>query len=299
MDINFKKWMAELDGDKNLFEYTLPGTHDCVTQYVQFPKKFRCQNLNIYEQLNIGVRALDIRVKSLDNRLGMVHGVVKAFNNPGVNSNQMDMGDVLTRVYRFLAENPSETVVFQFKNDLNNEREKCFNNLFYTYIKGNEDKWFLENRVPTLDEARGKIVLLRRCKMDEENEEFTDENTGLDFSEWVEQDTAVPEPLTLETNSTDNAVFVIQDRFKYKPEERWEECLKPFLDSMEAFSGTYVINYTSTAGGNLGPQGNATILNPLFMDYPLSKDKYYGTIYFDFPDTKLTAKIIEHNFQEK
>ena len=278
MAFDLNNWMKDIDGTKKLFEITIPGTHDCVTQYVQFPHISRCQDKNIYEQLCLGIRALDIRVQSLEDRLGMVHGVAKAFNTANRLGKQMDLSDVLEHAYRFIEENPSEAIVFQFKNDSNKEREKCFNNLFYTYLKGNEDKWFLENRVPTLDEARGKIVLLRRCKMDADNADFTDENTGLDFSEWIEQDTAVPEPLTLETKSKDNAVFVIQDRFKYRPEERWEVCLKPFLDTMKPFDGTYVIDYTSTAGGKKGPKNNSSYINPVFMDYPLDKEKYYGTI---------------------
>ena len=297
MQINLTEWMKELDGSKKLFLYTIPGTHDCVTQYVQFPHISRCQDKNIYEQLCLGIRALDIRVQSLDKKLGMVHGVAKAFNTPDKDAPQMELGDVLGHVYRFLDEHPSETVVFQFKNDSNKEREVCFRNLFYTYIKGNEDRWFLENRVPTLDEARGRVVLLRRCKLANGTVEFTDKNTGLDFSKWIEQDVAVPEPLVLETNSLDNAVFVIQDRFKYTPAARWNECLKPFLDSMTAFDGRYVINYTSTAGGVKGPRYNSWYINPKVMAYRFDKDRYYGTIYLDFPYELLTEKIIEHNFK--
>lgn len=296
MNINLNEWMKEIDDDKNLFTLSIPGTHDCVTEYVQFPHISQCQDMNISDQLEIGIRALDIRVQSLDERLGMVHGMAKAFNNPGYNTAQMDMSDVLQRCYHFLEEHPSEAIIFQFKNDSGKENEKCFNNLFYTYIKGNEGKWYLENRVPSLGECRGKIVLIRRCRMDNENEEFTDDNSGIDFSQWVEQDTAVPEALTLETNSKDSAVFIIQDRFKYKPEPRWSECVLPFLEARESFNGEYVICYLSTAGGNKGPQENARYINPMFMDYPLDKNKYYGTIYLDFPFTDLTRKIIAHNF---
>ena len=295
MEINFKKWMEKLNSDTPLLQYNIPGTHDCVTQYVQFTHISKCQNSNIYEQLCIGIRALDIRVQSEGDRLKMVHGIAKAYNTPNKFGKQMDMADVLAHCYRFLDENPSETIVFQFKNDSGTENEKCFDNLFYTYIKGNEEKWFLENRVPTLGEARGKIYLIRRCKM-QTKEEFTDLNTGLDFSKWVEQDIAVPEPLTLETGSADNAVFTVQDRFKYKPVPRWSECIKPFLDKSTPFDGTYIIDYLSTAGGFKGPYNNSKYINPHFMEYPLNNGFYYGTIYCDFPTTELTAKIISTNF---
>ena len=293
---DFANWMKALDGEQDLLTLALPGTHDCVTQFVQIPHISKCQDLNIYEQLCLGVRALDIRVQSLGDRLGMVHGYAKAFNTPNRRDRQMELGDVLAHCYRFLAEHPSETIVFQFKNDSNKEREKCFHNLFYTYLTGNEDKWFLENRVPTLDEARGKIVLLRRCKMEENNPAFTDENTGLDFSRWVEQRKVTPEALLLETESKDGAAFLIQDRFNYKPVQRWQQCIKPFLDKRTAFDGTYVICYLSTAGGLKGPKRNADYINPQFMAYPLDKNRYYGTIYLDFPFEAIMDKIIQLNF---
>lgn len=295
--MELKKWMKSLPDSSDLLSLNLVGTHDCVTQYVQFSHISKCQNTDIYGQLNIGIRALDIRVEAHGDRLGMVHGIAKAFNKNNHFSKQMDMADVLKHCYRFLDENPSEAIVFQFKNDSRKEMELCFDNLFNTYIKPNKCYWFCENRAVTLGEARGKIVLLRRCDM-AQKDEYTDENTGIDFSSWVEQDTAVPEPLTMKAGAS-GMTFIIQDRFKYKPEPRWNECIKPFLDTMGEFNGTYIINYLSTAGGLKGPYNNSKYINPHFMDYPLSKDYYYGTVYTDFPTKELVEKIISTNFKDE
>ena len=76
--------------------------------------------MNIYEQLYLGVRALDIRVESRGDRLKMVHGVAKAFNTKNHFSKQMDMADVLAHCYRFLDENPSDLrllklLIFRFQ----------------------------------------------------------------------------------------------------------------------------------------------------------------------------------------
>lgn len=294
--MNLKCWMKETDGSTELLRLNMAGTHDCVTKYVQFSHISKCQNLNIYEQLCIGIRGLDIRVQARGDRLGMVHGVAKAFNTANHFSRQMDLSDVLKQCYRFLDENPSEAIVFQFKNDSGNDQELCFDNLVKTYISENEDKWFCENRSPLLDEARGKIVLIRRCNKYEGKKYFCD--TGIDFSKWVEQDTAVPEALTLKTSGESEMTFLVQDRFKYKPEPRWEQCIKPFLDKMTAFGKTYVINYLSTAGGLKGPYKNSKYINPRFMDYELDSKKYYGMIYMDFPTEQLTKKIIKTNFSK-
>lgn len=293
--INLRKWMEGIDDSRDLLSLNLVGTHDCVTQYVQLPHLARCQDRNIYEQLCLGIRGLDIRVKSKGGRLKMVHAFTKAFVNPSHFSAWMDMEDVLCHCYNFLDRNPSETIVFQFKNDSGKEMEKCFDILYNIYIKANADKWYLENRVPVLSECRGKIVLIRRCEM-ADREEYNDRNSGIDFSKWVEQDTAVPEPLMLKTSGENEATFIVQDRYKYKPVARWNECIKPFLDTMKPFDGTYIINYLSTAGGYKGPYNNSRYINPHFMDYPLDSENYYGMIYVDFPTPELTRKIIKTNF---
>ncbi|MGN0522475.1 MAG: phosphatidylinositol-specific phospholipase C domain-containing protein [Eubacterium sp.] len=287
-------WMKNIDDGKEVLTLNIPGTHDCVTRYVQFEHISKCQSKSIYGQLELGIRALDIRVQSSKSRLKMVHGFAKAFNSPKRFSPQMDMEDVLLQCYKFLDEHKSEAIIFQFKNDNGKENEKCFDNLFNTYIKANEDKWFLENRSPLMKEARGKIILIRRCKM-ADKKEYTDKNTGIDFSKWVEQDTKKPYPLTLETGGESGMTFVIQDRFKYKPEERWSDVIKPFLDTMAPFDGRYIINYLSTAGGFKGPYNNSKYINPKFMEYPLNDNYYYGTVYTDFPDEALVRKIIKTN----
>ena len=153
----------------------------------------------------------------------------------------------------------------------------------------------MDNRSPYLDEARGKIIFIRRCKMDT-TKGYDIGKTGIDFSNWVEQTTAVPQPLVLNTSGENEIKFIIQDRFKYKPEPRWNECIKPFLDSMNKWDGKYIINYLSTAGGLKGPYNNSKYINPKFLSYKLNKDYYYGTIYMDFPTKDLTTKIIETNF---
>lgn len=296
MNFELNNWMKDIDGETKLFTLSIPGTHDSVTQHVQFSKATKCQDLDILGQLNIGVRALDLRVKSEDDRLKMVHAFAKAFNTGNHFGSQMDMANVLDLCYRFLEKNPSETIIIQFKNDNNKENEKCFDLLYKKYICKNKSKWYLKAKVPTIDEARGKIVLVRRCKMDLNSPDYSVEECGIDFSNWVEQDEITPYALPLETKSEDNAVFYILDRFKYKPEPRWDECIKPFLDERTEFDGNYVICYLSTAGGVKGPEQNAKHINQMFMEYPLDKNKHYGIFYVDFPNEELTSKIISHNF---
>ena len=295
MRVKLTDWMSEIGDETNLFTISIPGTHDSATKYVQFSHFARCQNLSIYDQLNIGIRALDIRVKSNGEKLELVHGIAKTFATAGHNAPSLNMGYILEHCYAFLEQHPTEAIIFQFKNDDGRENEKCFDNLFYTYVKGNEDKWYLKAKAPTMAEARGKLVLIRRCNMNRDNPDFTCENTGIDFSRWPEQPEVVPDALPLRAGELD---FIIQDRYNYKPEPRWSECIKPFLDGRKEYEGEYIIEYLSTAGGTKGPEANAEYINAQFLQYPLEKGKYYGIIYFDFPTEELVKKIINHNLGE-
>ena len=295
MATDLKKWMNEIDSNKELFSLNIPGTHDAAARYVQYAHIAKCQDLSIFDQLCIGVRALDIRVMAEGNRLLMIHAIAKVFCTARQPKLQMDFEYVLTQIYAFLKENPSETVIIQFKNDSGKDFEKSFDILYNTYIKPNKDRWYLKSECPTLGEARGKIVLIRRCKMDESNEEYTSENSGIDFSSWVEQVELTPEPLVLVTGAKDGAEFVIQDRFKYKAEDKWGACIKPFLETLKPFDKQYVICYFSTSGGIAGPKKNAQLLNDAFVNYPIRRGINLGTIYLDFPGKKITTKIIETN----
>lgn len=292
--MKLQKWMSEIEDSRDVFSLNILGTHDCVTKYVQLSHISRCQDMDIFEQLEIGIRALDIRVECSGERLKMIHGPAKVFNEPNPFSPQMDLSDVLEKCFAFLDENKSETIIFQFKNDSGKEYEKSFDILFNVYIKGMEDRWFLENRIPLMGEARGKIILIRRCKM-YGKAEYTDKNTGIDFSRWEEQETKEPHPLPLKTGGAHSADFIIQDRYKYTPEPRWKEVIEPMLDSMKPFDGEYVINYLSTAGGIKGPHSNSKYINPKFMNYPLKQGVYYGTIYADFPTAEMAEKLIKQS----
>lgn len=114
MGIDLKNWMQNLPDGSDLLALNLCGTHDCVTQHIRLPHFFCCQDLTIYEQLLLGVRALDIRVRADGKCLTMVHGIFPAYNHSCHRANLMDMGDVLSQCYRFLDECPGEAVVFQF-----------------------------------------------------------------------------------------------------------------------------------------------------------------------------------------
>lgn len=296
MNINLSKWMEKADDSRNLLSLDMPGAHDCAANNIQLSHFTKCQDTDIYGLLSLGVRVLDSRVEVKENDLIMVHWRAKTFVSSEKGARLQMLGDVIKQIKRFLKDNPSETVILQFKNDSGERMEDCYDILYHRYICNDRDLWYTENRIPSIGEVRGKIVLFRRCKMYGTNKPYTPENSGIDLSRWRNQDETVPFAEQLETFSDDRDVFIVQDRYTYRPVPRWRDCVKPFLDAREAFGGKYILCYLSTAGGLKGPKGNAKYINAKFLDYPLEKDKYYGVVYFDFPTKEVTKKLIENNF---
>lgn len=74
--INGANWMSSLCSDLPITAINMPGTHDSATKYVRFKPICNTQNLTIEEQLQIGVRYLDMRFELKDGRkLVAVHSI--------------------------------------------------------------------------------------------------------------------------------------------------------------------------------------------------------------------------------
>ena len=73
--IKGQSWMSTLDSSLSLGAIAMPGTHDSgATKDLVLPGTARCQSLTIAEQLDIGVRYFDIRLRRVDGDLHVYHG---------------------------------------------------------------------------------------------------------------------------------------------------------------------------------------------------------------------------------
>ncbi|CAM0908164.1 unnamed protein product [Alopecurus aequalis] len=105
---NRKTWMAGL-GPENvrLHQVLWPGTHNSATNGIGncFSRPFaQCQTLSIYEQLAMGCRVLDVRVR--EDRL-VCHEVVTGYS--------VDV--VIADVKRFLEETISEVIILEIRTE--------------------------------------------------------------------------------------------------------------------------------------------------------------------------------------
>ena len=182
-EIDGSNWMSAIKPDVPIPAENMPGTHDSSTKYVDISPIFMTQDGSVSEQLYRGARYFDMRFElQKDKRLVAVHSAASCRKAYGVKAEKLTAADAVEMCADFLKKNPGETVLFQLKEG-NGKTGTVFFDAFYEQcIKGQEDIWFLENRIPTLGEVRGKIVLLRVVKAD--RSKFDDQNSGLDFGAY-------------------------------------------------------------------------------------------------------------------
>jgi len=133
--------------------------------------------------------------------------------------------DVLEQCFLFLKENKSETIVFSVKQEYGTETNEEFTKLLFSYIDKSRDFWYLENKIPSLKEAWGKIILACRFQ----NNPAT-EPCGVNLR-WNNQSNrrVVSKSFELEERENGDKLFV-QDRFKYDEEDKWNV----FIHTLEA-----------------------------------------------------------------
>jgi 1-phosphatidylinositol phosphodiesterase len=139
-------------------------------------------------QLENGVRFFDIRVQPTspedpkDDTLHLVHAVF-----PISLTGPKKFRHLLDEVKEFLKANPSETLVMSLKREgTGNAKDEQLSTILKDHYT-NPDEWWTRPRIPTLGEARGKIVLLRRFALDEQLKgEWDGKGWGLNAENWAD-----------------------------------------------------------------------------------------------------------------
>ena len=107
-------------------------------------------------QLRSGIRAIDIRLSIIDNKLITFHGLYPE---------RTPFSVILNTLHQFLTgEGKSECIIVSIKQEDN--ASPVFSQLVQSDMAaspGGQDLWFTEsNRIPTLGEVRGKCILFSR-----------------------------------------------------------------------------------------------------------------------------------------
>ncbi len=283
-------WMARLPDDAPLGKLSIPGTHDAGTQYVQLGFFSKCQARSIGQQLEDGFRYLDIRLAISGDRLDLNHGFCECRTGGTPWSDRLMLEDVLEDCYAFLSAHPTETVIFAVKQEHGGESVAEFQRVLDRYIQENAERWYLGSELPSLGEARGRLVLLRRY----DDEAELGRNAGIALI-WPNQN-GYDDParaFSSESCSVGSLTLAVQDRYEYDEEEKWAAfCAE--ADNPDAVA----LRFLSTKGHmTFGhPYRYAKELNPRLLALCENQDISLGWMVIDFGNARLASAIYEQNF---
>jgi len=277
-------WMSQLPDTTELSQLTLPGTHDTCTAFLT--PIASCQNWNLATQLQYGIRYVDIRCRHIQDVFAIHHDKIYVGFN---------FGDGVRDVcVEFLKANPTECIVMQIKREYDDfGNQLTFQQVFDGYRQGFEDFFYTDDRIPTLGEVRGKIVVVRRFDLD------PGDPRGLSPA-WKD-DEAFKAPYIAADGEA--VTFCIQDQYNVSTilpgdiNAKWGEVTALLGRANGDASDAWYINFASGSSGGAYPNAVAAAINPQLYDYlggaPFAAR--LGTLMLDFADDNMVASIIRLN----
>ncbi len=279
MNLTGANWMSGIKDDTLISDISMPGTHDSGARIVdQVTTTWaKCQNLTISAQLSAGVRYLDMRLEydtGVSGSVRVVHSTINCYNDAG---GALDFDSVINDCYKFLDQNPTETIIMSVKED-DGSNTSTLANVIMDKIYAKSSYWYMGSSTPQLKDVRKKIVLAKR---------ISQIYGGLNLS-WGDQGS---DGGSVEINSS----LEVQDRYNMGTSNKWLNAARPMLEKDKP-SGKFFLNFMSTTGAGIsGVSACAGEMNGKFFQYELRNNKCYGIIIFDYIDENLAKKVYQCN----
>ena len=302
-----ENWMANIPDDALLSSVNIPATHDTGTAGVvedDIPQVSitSCQNLYYDEQLNMGARSFDIRANATKDDASVadvkiVHGG-ELWQCQEKNGSDLTLQSILNTSLGFLEKHKSETVILTVKSDAGSTIG--LEHAVAEFIEKNKDKVYSGGNIPSMKEARGKIIFLRRFNLTKNYESSVERAMGFNLANWDDIKYKDYKYAYKLYDDGKNHVY-IQDAYNTYGSEKW-----PYiLETMKQTTGqdtshpieynSWVFNYTSCSRG--APLGLTQEINPrLFKDEDNCIDnRFLGTVMLNFIDDPMSRLIYETN----
>ncbi|MCR5490834.1 MAG: phosphatidylinositol-specific phospholipase C [Bacilli bacterium] len=271
-------WMKNLDDSAKLSELSIPGTHDSGATHSIGDVAGKCQDLTIAQQLNLGVRFLDMRVQLRKDDLHVVHGFV---------DQNLKFSDAMNTCGQFLRDNPSEALLISVKEDADPSNSSVAFESKMSEIMQSAfgSDFYKESTLPaTLGDARGKAILLSR---------YEESTIGVDCSSgWADNKVSFDLGCGIH----------VQDYYKFADSEEKKQPVLDCLEYAQSNSATHssplVINFFSGYLSQGFPPSYSVPVAKVMKPFALEHIKDYtctGACLFDFVTQGLCDEIIGRN----
>lgn len=323
--VNAGNWMSKLPDSMYLSEVNMPGTHDAgaarmLTDAANAVSSTLCQQLYINEQLNSGIRALDIRVDranaSTTDNPNIVHGF-SAMLCKNIKGKELKFKEVMDTAKNFLATHPGETVIMTIKgdgkligsdDDIAKVVDKYISDSTYPIYRPGKDN---QNKIPKLGEVRGKIVLIRRFGIREYRvSDYNLAAMGMDASKWDSNDYSSVK----KAQKIDGCNIYAQDNYGEGDASKKLEYFYGTIDDatnkdknegLTVNGKNYLFNYSAATDNlsqprdiNLKLMKESRLNQPFYTDKSQSTKKTIGFVMANYIDPILSKRIYMTNFYE-
>ena len=151
--VNALNWMSGVVDTTSIHQMSIPGTHESCALYGLGPTQ--CQARSITQQLELGIRFLDIRcayAEDLPADFYMYHGGIYQ---------DIQFSQVQEECVQFLTNHPGEVILMNIQQEHSDVDSQTFELRFKAAAGAAETYWLWPDRIPTLEACRGKIILVR------------------------------------------------------------------------------------------------------------------------------------------
>lgn len=306
---NLSTWMSSLDPSLPLSLLSIPGTHNSPTCHVALPS-VRCQAVSVLDQLNNGVRFLDVRVScppfkppkpgSSSNDTAITNTTTNSTTSPSIPELSLVhsafpvsltgpkyLSTLLTTLYTFLSTHPSETLLLSLKREGTGRGSDADLSqiLHHHYIQPHHSRWYTAPQIPTLAACRGRIVLVRRYHLAPTIPAAT--AGGIDGSVW---------PDNVADGTCGSGTIRIQDYYGVGSADEIRRKVRFAQEGLARAAAQQGGMCTTSVGQGemLMPGGGGPQVSPLFINFLSASSFFNASCWPDRIAVKMNPSMIEY-----
>ena len=316
-------WITPLDGNIYVSQMSIPGAHDAATGEEMgsiIGDVFAAtQEQKLQTMWDLGVRCFDLRpaIWSHANEQGGIFGIGATYTPElylyhAVCRVDLSWASALNTLKGNLASNPGEFAIVLFRheseNDLagidisrltnKNNSDTDFNNYMTSWVNSNKDLIVDWKPDLTIDECRGKIILISR---------FSGTWSYGCFTGWNHEAAGAVTTLRNADNSK-SATMYVQDYYNPSSHDAKWQAIKTYMEITKTFHtdasklNHWAINHASGYVGSSTSstyRNNAAAHNPALISYLTSStwEGSTGIMMFDYAGASLSNGLLTGNVE--
>lgn len=265
-------WITPLDGRIYVSQMSIPGSHDAATgeNMASFVGDLfaKTQDHTLQTQWNLGIRCFDLRPAIYNSWIGrkdelwLYHGVTRV---------SISWATAMNTIKANLTDHPGEFAIVLFRHEdeataNKNNNDTDFNNYMTNWVNANKS-WIVDWRPDiTIDECRGKLILISRFRGSWDYGCFTG---------WS-HDAAGSTTTVNNANSSASGTMYVQDYYNPSSHDAKFTSITKYLNIAQQFHTNdamknhwmlnHVSGYVGTSTSNTY-RANAAAQNPKVIEY--------------------------------